>query len=161
MRPSAFFRFVGPRGFRVAVRTALAVLAALVLPAVLAGWPPAADAAPRKSHAAAKPAAKKGKAVAKPRYLRAAPRPARKPGAPRAQSPRPVTATPLAAPPVARPDPLRTRRPAATVKDPGTRDEGPSARVACERDGRIYLLADCARPEVPPLRPSEALAEAR
>lgn len=158
MRLSAYFRFLGPRVFRIAVRT---ILAALVLPAVLAAWPPAAEAAPRKSHAATKPAAKKGRSVAKPRYLRAAPKPARKPAAPRAQNPRPIAATPLPAPQPARTDPLRTRRPAATVKDPGTRDESPSARVACERDGRIYLLADCARPDLPPLRPSEALAEAR
>ncbi len=176
MRPTAALRSADPRGRAAAMaapatdaaRRLRAALATLILPLALASaWPSTADAAPHKAkpHAAAKPAAmpavKKGKPVAPTRQHKAPSEPVAKKPAHRAEAPRPVTASAMPTPLPARFDPARPRRPAATVKDPGTREDTRTARVACERNGRVYLLEDCARPEPPALRSSQALAEAR
>ena len=167
MCPTAAFPSAGPRGHSAAAptrRPPRAALAALILPVALAfAWPAPADAAPRKArpHAAAKPVAKKSAPAAQARQRRTPAKPVAQKGPRRAEAPGPAVAAAMPTPLPARADPARPRRPAATVKDPGTREDIRAARMACERDGRILFLEDCMRPEPPPLRASQALAEAR
>ncbi len=143
---------------RPGLAATLVGFAFLILPFTL---PTPADAAPRKArlHAAAKPAAKK--MAVKERHRKAPPRANRTKKPPGAATPRPAMATGPSMAPPPRSQPARPQRPAATVRDPGTREEARTARVACERDGRIYLLENCARSEPPALRSSQELAEAR
>lgn len=153
--------FVMPPYLSSACPGSVGILVSLILLVLPFAVTMTAEAAPHKSrpHVAAKPPAKK--VAVKERRTKRPAIPSRVLKGHGAVAPRPAMATEPAMAPSPPSRSARLRRSAATIRDPGIREEARMAQVACERDGRIYLLQNCTRSDPPDLRSTPELAEAR